>query len=87
MINNSTWVAFLIPSHPPIHVFHLCTDTEDSEVKKLEELHKRRNQLAAFCKLIVHGILEMSMAAEVYMCYLKVTEVNVSAEVCSLKNP
>lgn len=47
------------------------TDTEDSEVGKLEDLHKRRNQLAAFCKLIVHGILEMSMATEVFMCYVK----------------
>uniref|UniRef100_A0A8C6WHK0 Cohesin subunit SA n=1 Tax=Neogobius melanostomus TaxID=47308 RepID=A0A8C6WHK0_9GOBI len=47
------------------------TDTEDSEVEKLEDLHKRRNQLAAFCKLIVHGILEMSTAAEVFMCYVK----------------
>ncbi|XP_072300991.1 cohesin subunit SA-2 [Eucyclogobius newberryi] len=47
------------------------TDTEDSEVEKLEDLHKRRNLLAAFCKLIVHGILEMSMASEVFMCYVK----------------
>lgn len=47
------------------------TDTQDSEVEKLEDLHKRRNQLAAFCKLIVHRILEMSMAAEVFMCYVK----------------
>ncbi|XP_055086796.1 cohesin subunit SA-2 [Periophthalmus magnuspinnatus] len=47
------------------------TDTEDSEVEKLEDLHKRRNLLAAFCKLVVHGILEMSLAAEVFMCYVK----------------
>lgn len=46
-------------------------DMEDSEVERLEDLHKRRNQLAAFCKLIVHGILEMDMAAEVFMCYVK----------------
>lgn len=46
-------------------------DTEDSEVVKLEDLHRRRNQLAAFCKLIVHRILEMSMAAEVLMRYVK----------------
>ncbi|KAK7882344.1 hypothetical protein WMY93_028518 [Mugilogobius chulae] len=47
------------------------TDTENSEVEKLEDLHKRRNLLAAFCKLVVHGILEMSMAAEVFMSYVK----------------
>ncbi|CAL1582552.1 unnamed protein product [Knipowitschia caucasica] len=47
------------------------TDADDSEVEKLEDLHKRRNLLAAFCKLIVHGVLEMSLAAEVFMCYVK----------------
>lgn len=44
---------------------------EDSEVERLEELHRRRNLLAAFCKLIVHRVLEMSMAAEVFMYYMK----------------
>lgn len=47
-------------------------DSENSEVEmKLEDLHKRRNLLAAYCKLIVHGVLEMSMAAEVFMYYMK----------------
>ncbi|XP_037645354.1 cohesin subunit SA-2 isoform X1 [Sebastes umbrosus] len=45
--------------------------SESSEVERLEDLHKRRNLLAAFCKLIVHGVLEMSMAAEVFMYYMK----------------
>ncbi|XP_054470907.1 cohesin subunit SA-2 isoform X2 [Anoplopoma fimbria] len=44
---------------------------EDSEAERLEELHRRRNLLAAFCKLIVHRVLEMSMAAEVFMYYMK----------------
>ncbi|XP_040058076.2 cohesin subunit SA-2 isoform X2 [Gasterosteus aculeatus] len=43
----------------------------DSEAERLEELHRRRNLLAAFCKLIVHGVLEMSTAAEVFMYYMK----------------
>ncbi|XP_068592758.1 cohesin subunit SA-2 [Cebidichthys violaceus] len=43
----------------------------DSEVERLEELHRRRNLLAAFCKLIVHRVLEMSVAAEVFMYYMK----------------
>ncbi|XP_057192297.1 cohesin subunit SA-2 isoform X2 [Triplophysa rosa] len=38
---------------------------------RLEDLHKRRNLLAAYCKLIVHGVLEMSMAAEVFKQYVK----------------
>ncbi|XP_044073154.1 cohesin subunit SA-2 isoform X1 [Siniperca chuatsi] len=45
--------------------------SENSEVERLEDLHKRRNLLAAYCKLIVHGVLEMSMAAEVFMHYMK----------------
>ncbi|XP_028289586.1 cohesin subunit SA-2 [Parambassis ranga] len=45
--------------------------SETSEVERLEDLHKRRNLLAAYCKLIVHGVLEMSMAAEVFMFYMK----------------
>ncbi|KAJ8247033.1 hypothetical protein GJAV_G00257990 [Gymnothorax javanicus] len=43
----------------------------DSAMNKLEDLHRRRNLLAAYCKLIVHGILEMSMAAEVFKQYMK----------------
>ncbi|KAK2905835.1 cohesin subunit SA-2 [Channa argus] len=45
--------------------------SETLEVERLEDLHARRNLLAAFCKLIVHGVLEMSMAAEVFMYYMK----------------
>ncbi|KAK2840061.1 hypothetical protein Q5P01_013801 [Channa striata] len=45
--------------------------SENSEAERLEDLHRRRNLLAAFCKLIVHGVLEMSMAAEVFMFYMK----------------
>lgn len=41
-------------------------------MEKLEDLHRRRNLLAAYCKLIVHGVLEMSMAAEVLAFYTKV---------------
>ncbi|XP_028992474.1 cohesin subunit SA-2 [Betta splendens] len=59
------------------HVF-ISTDcdgqsraSESSEVERLEDLHRRRNVLAAFCKLILHGVLEMSMAAEVFMYYTK----------------
>ncbi|CAJ1079792.1 cohesin subunit SA-2 isoform X2 [Xyrichtys novacula] len=45
--------------------------SENSEEERLEDLHRRRNVLAAYCKLIVHGVLEMSMAAEVFMYYMK----------------
>ncbi|XP_047227314.1 cohesin subunit SA-2 isoform X2 [Girardinichthys multiradiatus] len=45
--------------------------SESSEVDRLEELHKRRNLLAVYCKLVVHGVLEMSVAAELYTYYMK----------------
>lgn len=45
--------------------------SESSEVERLKELHRRRNLLAAYCKLIVHGVLEMSAAAELYTYYMK----------------
>ncbi|XP_034549022.1 cohesin subunit SA-2 isoform X2 [Notolabrus celidotus] len=45
--------------------------SENSEEERLEDLHRQRNLLAAYCKLIIHGVLEMSMAAEVFMYYMK----------------
>lgn len=54
--------------------------SERSEVERLEDLHMRRNALAAYCKLIIHGVLEMSMAAEVFMQYVKVTVHSASTE-------
>ncbi|XP_035378659.1 LOW QUALITY PROTEIN: cohesin subunit SA-2 [Electrophorus electricus] len=38
---------------------------------RLEGLHRRRECWTAYCKLIVHGVLEMSMAAEVFKQYVK----------------
>ncbi|XP_048094885.1 cohesin subunit SA-2 isoform X1 [Alosa alosa] len=45
-------------------------DTECGSTR-LEDLHKRRNLLAAYCKLIVTSVLEMSMAAEIFKQYMK----------------
>uniref|UniRef100_A0A3P8Y0M1 Cohesin subunit SA n=1 Tax=Esox lucius TaxID=8010 RepID=A0A3P8Y0M1_ESOLU len=51
---------------------HVFTGPEcSSHTEVAWELHRRRNLLAAYCKLIVHGVLEMSMAAEVFMYYMK----------------
>ncbi|XP_031442752.1 cohesin subunit SA-2 isoform X2 [Clupea harengus] len=38
---------------------------------RLEDLHRRRNLLAAYCKLIVTSVLEMGMAAEIFKQYMK----------------
>ncbi|NWQ80065.1 STAG2 protein, partial [Columbina picui] len=49
--------------------------TEEEERKdescKLDDLHKKRRLLAAYCKLIVHNVVEMTAAAEIYKYYVK----------------
>uniref|UniRef100_H3C8Q5 Cohesin subunit SA n=1 Tax=Tetraodon nigroviridis TaxID=99883 RepID=H3C8Q5_TETNG len=55
-----------------LHVFvgaDCCSAGARSEAERLEDLHVRRNVLAAYCKLIVHGVLEMALAAEVFTHY------------------
>ncbi|XP_037136586.1 cohesin subunit SA-2 isoform X1 [Syngnathus acus] len=42
-----------------------------SEEDKNEALHTERRTLAAYCKLILHGVLEMSMAADIFTFYVK----------------
>lgn len=39
---------------------------------KIEELHKRRNFLATFCKLIVYNVLPTMVAADVFKHYVRV---------------
>lgn len=46
---------------------------ELDEHSKIAELHKRRNFLASFCKLIVYSILPTSCAADVFKHYVKVS--------------
>ncbi|NXU58954.1 STAG2 protein, partial [Turnix velox] len=49
--------------------------TEEKERKdescKLDDLHKKRSLLAAYCKLIVYNVVEMTTAAEIYKHYVK----------------
>ncbi|KAJ7420830.1 Cohesin subunit SA-2 [Willisornis vidua] len=49
--------------------------TEEEEEKdescKLDDLHKKRSLLAAYCKLIVYNVIEMTAAAEIYKYYVK----------------
>ena len=42
------------------------------ENQKIEELHKRRNFLASFCKLIVYNVIPVKRAADVFRYYMKV---------------
>ncbi|NXS63295.1 STAG2 protein, partial [Brachypteracias leptosomus] len=41
------------------------------ESYKLDDLHKKRSLLAAYCKLIVYNVVEMTAAAEIYKYYVK----------------
>ncbi|NXN32561.1 STAG2 protein, partial [Nycticryphes semicollaris] len=49
--------------------------TEEEETKdescKLDDLHRKRSLLAAYCKLIVYNVVEMTAAAEIYKHYVK----------------
>ncbi|RUS69912.1 hypothetical protein EGW08_022327, partial [Elysia chlorotica] len=46
-------------------------DDDIDENVKIEELHKRRNFLACFCKLIVYNIIHIKMAANMFKHYMK----------------
>jgi len=52
------------------------------ENKKIEELHKRRNFLASFCKLIVYNIIKIKCATDMFKYYMKVIIVYYSSSVC-----
>jgi cohesin complex subunit SA-1/2 len=49
-----------------------CIPDEQDEHSKIEELHKRRNFLASFCKLIVYNMMPTKVAADVFKHYVKV---------------
>ncbi|XP_013171869.1 PREDICTED: cohesin subunit SA-2-like [Papilio xuthus] len=46
-----------------------CYDNQDE--RRIEELHKRRNFLAAYCKLIVYNVIPIRRAADVFKHYIK----------------
>ncbi|GAA6078020.1 cohesin subunit SA-2a, partial [Tachysurus ichikawai] len=44
---------------------------QDDEAGKIEALHKRRNLLAAYCKLIIYNVVEMSTGADIFKQYMR----------------
>ncbi|KAL3847142.1 hypothetical protein ACJMK2_018071 [Sinanodonta woodiana] len=52
-------------------VFVEDEDDDADENVKIEELHKRRNFLACFCKLIVYNIVPIKVAAPMFKHYMK----------------
>jgi len=61
------------PSRALCVIRHVINFAEEmDEHSKIEELHKRRNFLASFCKLIVYNMLPVSAAGDVFKHYVKV---------------
>lgn len=62
-----------------IIIFHFVTDDtkslnilESHDETRIEELHKKRNYLAAYCKLVVYNIIPIKAAADIFKHYLRV---------------
>uniref|UniRef100_A0A8C1JWK6 Stromal antigen 2a n=1 Tax=Cyprinus carpio TaxID=7962 RepID=A0A8C1JWK6_CYPCA len=43
----------------------------DDEADKIEALHRRRNLLAAFCKLIIYNVVDMKTGADIFKQYMR----------------
>lgn len=56
-------------------VFFVISDgQQDDEAVKIEALHKRRNLLAAYCKLIIYCVVEMKTGADIFKQYMRVSQ-------------
>ncbi|XP_058806230.1 cohesin subunit SA-2 [Phymastichus coffea] len=53
------------------YVFSEVEEEEHDEHSKIEELHKKRNFLAAYCKLIVYNMIPTKAAADVFKHHVK----------------
>ena len=49
----------------------VLADDADESVK-IEVLHKRRNILASFCKMVVYNVIGIKSAADMFKHYMKV---------------
>ncbi|CAG5123705.1 unnamed protein product, partial [Candidula unifasciata] len=52
-------------------VFIEDDDEDMDENVKIEELHKRRNFLASFCKLVIYNVIHIKAAATMFKYYMK----------------
>uniref|UniRef100_A0A8C7YMI1 Cohesin subunit SA n=1 Tax=Oryzias sinensis TaxID=183150 RepID=A0A8C7YMI1_9TELE len=50
---------------------HFLDGQQEDEASKIEALHKRRNLLAAYCKLIVYNVVEINTGADIFKQYTK----------------
>lgn len=52
-------------------LFEWLDGQQDDEAVKIEALHKRRNLLAAYCKLIIYCVVEMKTGADIFKQYMR----------------
>lgn len=69
------YIAFVIVHSLSISFCYLVIEENDDH-SRIEALHKRRNFLASYCKLIVYSIMPTSCAADVFKHYVKVHTCN-----------
>lgn len=56
------------------YVFSSRYDEVQDETR-IEELHKKRSHLAAYCKLVVYNILPTTAACDIFKYYIKVSTI------------
>lgn len=57
----------------PLEYLTYFKHTDGHDETRIEELHKRRNHLAAYCKLVVYNVLPIKAAADIFKHYLRVS--------------
>uniref|UniRef100_A0A3Q3AZ93 Cohesin subunit SA n=1 Tax=Kryptolebias marmoratus TaxID=37003 RepID=A0A3Q3AZ93_KRYMA len=57
--------------HPGSQFVTRSYGQQDDEASKIEALHKRRNLLAAYCKLIIYNVVEMNTGADIFKQYMR----------------
>lgn len=53
-------------------ILYFLDGHQEDEASKIEALHKRRNLLAAYCKLIIYNVVEMNTGADIFKQYMRV---------------
>ena len=61
------------------HVFIEDNDEDIDDHQKIEELHKRRNFLASYCKLVVYNVLPTKVSTYQYPFSLLTVTVTLKA--------
>ena len=56
------------------YVFPSSRYDEVQDETRIEELHKKRSHLAAYCKLVIYNVLPTTAACDIFMHYIKVSK-------------